>query len=120
MPAPPRPALIALGAALALCACNSNASPEAGRAPDPPAAGVNASCPTGSAPDAEGRCAPRPQVCPMIYRPVCGADGRTYPNACHAERAGVGLAHDGACATGGAPLTASPGPSGSRGPSSSG
>lgn len=118
MPAVHRSALIALGAALALGACNSDASPEPGRAPDPPAAGADASCTSASAPNAEGRCAPRPQVCPMIYHPVCGADGRTYPNVCHAERAGVALAHGGACESSGS--RASPAPSGSRGPGGSG
>jgi hypothetical protein len=36
-------------------------------------------------------------MCPMIYQPVCGADGKTYPNSCHATRAGASIAHTGAC-----------------------
>ena len=109
MPASPRSALLALGAALALCACkpDARAQPQPGRdpqtppacaGPSDPACGADAYCKSeSSAPDAGGQCAPRPQMCPMIYQPVCGADGRTYPNACHAARAGVNLAHDGAC-----------------------
>jgi hypothetical protein len=36
-------------------------------------------------------------MCPMIYQPVCGADGKTYPNQCHATRAGVKISHTGSC-----------------------
>jgi hypothetical protein len=39
----------------------------------------------------------RPCVCPMVWRPVCGVDGRTYGNACEASCAHVAVAHDGAC-----------------------
>lgn len=35
--------------------------------------------------------------CADIFMPVCGCDGRTYPNRCEADRAGIG-ARDGACA----------------------
>lgn len=31
---------------------------------------------------------PGDAVCPDIYMPVCGADGRNYPNACEAQKAG--------------------------------
>ena len=106
MPASHRSALLAL-AALALCACNrSDASPQPGRAPatplacagpSDPACGPAAYCKAESSSNAAGRCAPKPQMCPMVYHPVCGVDGRTYPNVCHAERAGVSLAHDGVC-----------------------
>jgi Kazal-type serine protease inhibitor domain len=47
-------------------------------------------CPSGSycAPNGDvcgwGSCAPSPQACPMLDRPVCGCDGITYLNFCWA------------------------------------
>ena len=47
--------------------------------------------------DAAGTCRQRPQMCTREYRPVCGADGKTYGNACTAASAGVSVAKQGEC-----------------------
>lgn len=39
----------------------------------------------------------REATCRRRGAPVCGRDGRTYPNACEALRAGAGLLAPGAC-----------------------
>lgn len=36
-------------------------------------------------------------VCTAQFDPVCGVDGRTYPNPCEAQRAGVLIASTGVC-----------------------
>ena len=46
---------------------------------------------------AQGVCSPIPEMCTMIYSPVCGCDGQTYSNSCVAQSRGVSVDHSGAC-----------------------
>jgi hypothetical protein len=44
-----------------------------------------------------GTCVRVPQVCTMIYQPVCGCDGRTHGNDCERRARQVGKLRDGPC-----------------------
>ena len=60
------------------------------------AAGSFCQKPTGAC-AGTGTCAPEPQLCPDIFNPVCGCDGKTYSNACAASAAGASVGSTGAC-----------------------
>jgi hypothetical protein len=40
---------------------------------------------------APGKCVPKPEVCTEEFQPVVGCDGKTYPNKCRANAAGVSV-----------------------------
>ncbi len=55
--------------------------------------------------DHPGTCAPIRRACTREYRPVCGCDGRTYPNACAASSHGVSVEFPRPCVSEAAPPT---------------
>lgn len=54
-------------------------------------------CSKSSGCDSAGTCQPRPDICFDLESPVCGCDGKTYPNSCYAERNGVVVKQTGDC-----------------------
>jgi len=49
--------------------------------------------------DTKGECVIQPDVCPMIFAPICGCDGETYGNRCRAAASGVNAYREGVCET---------------------
>jgi hypothetical protein len=47
--------------------------------------------------DAAGTCDKPPAFCIRVSRPVCGCNGKTYPNDCERQHAKAQLDHVGAC-----------------------
>lgn len=48
-------------------------------------------------PKAYGTCELRDRVCPQIFDPVCGCNGKTFSNACSAGAAGITVQYAGEC-----------------------
>lgn len=44
-----------------------------------------------------GVCTETPEVCILLYSPVCGCDGETYGNDCNAHGSGTSIASAGSC-----------------------
>lgn len=47
-----------------------------------------------------GHCVSDGFLCPQLYEPACGCDGRSYVSPCEAQRRGGGAARPGACCVG--------------------
>jgi hypothetical protein len=64
---------------------------------DQPCTGGSEWCDHAAGCSGAGACRVRPIACGSGAGPVCGCDGKTYPDACSAAAAGKDVARDGAC-----------------------
>ena len=47
--------------------------------------------------ESKGECIMIPEVCTMIFQPVCGCNNKTYSNKCAAQKDKVSILNDGEC-----------------------
>ena len=70
--------------------------------PDPEGCNGNEDCPAfqycaTEGCEGPGKCEAMPEMCAMLFDPVCGCDGKTYSNSCVAAQSGMSVDTDGPC-----------------------
>lgn len=58
---------------------------------------VNQFCEFDTCSSENGRCVSVPEVCPLLWDPICGCDGKSYPNDCARRVSKVSKEHAGIC-----------------------